>query len=345
MTNEEGWFAMRTRLVRLALFLGLITALISVCVAPHAAAASAARSVTFVTDVGGLNDNGFNHLGYIGTTTGAAKAHWKWHVIETTSPSDYTRNLTIAAQQSALVVAVGFSFGDALLAVSRKFPADRFVIIDYDYNGVKSAPKNVLGNDFMPNQASYLAGIVAAGVSKTHVIGFVGGLNVPLIQAFLAGYQAGASSYDPNVKVRVAYTGSFTDQSKGKVAALQEINAGADVIYHAAGASGLGALAAADQRHVYGIGVDTDQNFLHPHSVITSVVKHVEVAITSAIEDAAAGKFKAGTKLWDLKNGGVGLAPYHALANVVPTRVKASVARAHERIISGQITVPLLPTQ
>jgi basic membrane protein A len=300
-----------------------------------------------VTDVGGLNDNGFNHLGYIGTTTGAAKAHWKWHVIESRSPSDYTRNLTIAAQQSVMVVAVGFSFGDTLLAVSRKFPADKFVIIDFDYNYLKPSlrPRNVQGNDFMPNQASYLAGIVAAGVSKTHVIGFVGGLNVPLIQAFLAGYQAGARSYDPRVRVRVAYTGSWTDQSKGKVAALQEINAGADVIYHAAGASGLGALAAADQRHVYGIGVDTDQNFLHPHSVITSVVKHVEVAIASAIEDAAAGKFKAGTKLWDLKNGGVGLAPYHALANVVPARVKAAVARAREQIISGRITVPSLPTQ
>src|SRR5919201_2124260 len=285
---------MRTRLVRLALVLGLITAVISVYVAPQHAAATAARSVTFVTDVGGLNDNGFNHLGYIGTMAGVAKAHWKWHVIETTSPSDYTKNLTIAAQQSQMVVAVGFSFGDALLTVSRKFPADKFVIIDYDYNGVKPAPKNVLGNDFMPNQSSYLAGIVAAGVSKTHVIGFVGGLNVPLIQAFLAGYQAGASTYAPNIKDRVAYTGSFTDQSKGKVADLQEINAGADVVYAAAGASGLGALAAADQRHVYGIGVDTDQNFLHPHSVITSVVKHVEVAIASAIEDAAAGKFKAG---------------------------------------------------
>src|SRR5438067_4172488 len=128
---------MRTRLIRLALFLGLITALVSVYAAPRHAAASAARSVTFVTDVGGLNDNGFNHLGYLGTKTGAANAHWKWHVIETTSPSDYTRNLTIAVQQSVLVVAVGFSFGDALLAVSRKFPADRFVIIDYDYNGVK----------------------------------------------------------------------------------------------------------------------------------------------------------------------------------------------------------------
>src|SRR5437764_9418422 len=165
---------MRTRLVRLALFLGLITALISVEMAPRAAAASAARSVTFVTDVGGLNDNGFNHLGYIGTTIGAAKAHWTRHVVETTSPSDYTRNLTIAAQQSRMVIATGYSFGDALLATSRKFPNDKFVIIEYDYNYLKLGlrPKNVLGNDFTPNESSYLAGIVAAGVSKRQVIGF-----------------------------------------------------------------------------------------------------------------------------------------------------------------------------
>jgi basic membrane protein A len=268
-------------------------------------------------------------------------------VIETTSPSDYARNLTIAAQQSQMVIATGYSFGDQMLDVSRKFPNDKLVIIDYDYSYLKpsSRPKNVLGNDFAANESSYLAGIVAAGVSKSHVVGFVGGVKVPLIEAFLAGYQAGAKAHDPKVKVLVSYTGDFVDQSKGKVAGLQEINEGADVVYAAAGASGLGALAAADQRHVYSIGVDTDQNFVHPHSVLTSVVKHVEVAIASAIEQAAAGKFKAGTKLWDLKNGGVGLATYHSLANVVPAKVKAAVARARERIISGQITVPSLPTQ
>lgn len=337
---------MRTRLLPLALLIGLISALLGAYATPrHAVAAT--PSVTFVTDVGGLNDNGFNHLGYVGTTTGAAKAHWKWHVIETTSPSDYTKNLTTAAQQSQLVIAVGFSFGDALLAVSKKFPADKFVIIDYDYNYLKPAqrPKNVLGNDFTPNESSYLAGIVAAGVSKSHVIGFVGGLNVPLIQAFLAGFQAGAKSYDPSVRVLSAYTGSFTDQSKGKVSGLQEISAGADVVYAAAGASGLGSLAAADQRHVYGVGVDTDQHYLHPKSVITSVVKHVEVAVAQAIEATAAGKFKAGTRLWNLKNNGVGIAPYYNLASVVPAKVKAAVAKARQGIISGDITVPVLPTK
>jgi basic membrane protein A len=298
-----------------------------------------------VTDVGGLNDNGFNHLGYIGTTTGAAKAHWAWHVIETTSPSDYSKNLTTAAQQSQLVVAVGFSFGDALLAVARAYPKVKFAIIDYDYASVKPAPTNIVGNDFTPNESSYLAGIVAASVSKSHTLGFVGGLNVPLIQAFLAGFQAGAKSYDPSVRVLSAYTGSFTDQSKGKVAGLQEINAGADVIYAAAGASGLGSLAAADQRHVYGVGVDTDQHYLHPNSIITSVLKHVEVAVAQVIERTAAGKFKAGTLLWNLKNNGVGIAPYYNLASVVPAKAKAAVAKARQAIDSGAIKVSVVPSK
>ena len=331
---------MRHHLVRLSLGLALIGALVCGAAVPAHGVAAAAQTVTIVTDVGGLNDNGFNHLGYLGTTAGAKKAGWTSSVIETTSPSDYEKNLTIAAQKSDMIIAVGFSFGDALQKVSLKFPTKKFVIIDYDYATVKPALKNVLGNDFTPGQASYLAGILAAGLSKTHTIGFVGGYNVPLIVAFYAGYKAGALSYDKTIKVLPVYTGSFTDQSKGKTAGLQEINQGADVIYPAAGASGLGSLAAADQRHVYGIGVDADQNFLHPNSVVTSVVKHVEVAIANAIEDAAAGKFKAGTKLWNLANNGVGLAPYHGLAGKVPAKVAAAIAAARDGIISGKIVVP-----
>ena len=342
---------MRSRILRLALALTMTGAVVAGYALPrHSASAAAMKVVTFVTDVGGLNDNGFNHLGYVGTQTGAKKAGWLAKVIETTSPNDYAKNLTTAARQSQMVVAVGFSFGTVLPVVAKQFPKVEFVIIDYDYTGVqnpamKPAPMNIMGNDFTPEQSSYLAGIVAAGISKTHTIGFVGGYNVPLIGAFLAGYQAGAKSYDPTVKVLYTYTGSFTDQGKGKVAGLQEINQGADVVYPAAGASGLGTLTAAAQKHVWGIGVDADQNYLHPNTVITSVVKHVEVAIASAIEAAAAGKFHAGTKLWNLANNGVGLAPYHSLAMHVPAKVKAAVAKAKAEIIAGKIKVPTVPTK
>jgi len=330
---------MRTRLRRLALSVGLSGVLLT-GYATHQqpqSSAAASKSVTFVTDVGGLNDNGFNHLGALGTATGAKAAHYAYHFIETTSPSDYEKNLTTAAQQSQVVVAVGFSFADALKAVAAKYPKVHFTIIDQNY---VPSPKNVLGNLFAPEQSSYLAGILAAGMSKTHTIGFVGGLNVPVIQAFLSGFKAGAKSYDPSVRVITAYTGSFTDQGKGKSIGLQEINGGADIVYPAAGASGLGALAAADQRGVYSIGVDADQHYLHPKTVLTSVVKHVEVAVASAIESDATGHFTSGTRFWTLKNDGVGLAPYYNLSARVPAKVKSAITKARQGIVNGIIKVP-----
>lgn len=329
---------MRTRLLRLALFIGLITALVSVYAGPRHSAAAAGGVTTFVTDVGRLGDKGFNDLGWLGTQTGAKQAGWVARVIETTASTDYDKNLSTAAQQSKLVVSAGFLMGDAVQRTSKKYPKVKFTIIDYSYS--PSLP-NVLGNIFTPEQSSYLAGIVAAGISKTHTIGFVGGLNVPLIVAFYAGFRAGALSYDRNVKVLAAYTGSFTDQSKGKTSALQEINSGADVIFAAAGASGNGALAAAAQKGLYGIGVDADQHALHPDSIITSVVKHVEVAAAAAVVAVAKGTFKGGTKLWNLANNGVGLASYHNLASKVPAKVQAAVDKARRGIISGDIKVPV----
>jgi basic membrane protein A len=338
---------MRTLAFRLALSLGLIGALVASNGVPRSVAGATKldatpKVATFVSDVGGLNDNGFNHLGYMGTLSGAKQVGWTTKVIQTASPDDYDKNLTSAAQQSGIVIAVGFSLADAVKRVSAKFPKVKFTIIDSAYD--PSLP-NVLGNIFKPGEASYLAGILAAGISKTHTIGFVGGLNLPVIQEFLAGYQAGAKSFDPKVKVLAAYTGSFTDQSKGRVNAMQEINAGADVVYPAAGASGLGALTAADQKGIFGIGVDADQNFLHPKTVITSVVKHVEVAVAAAIAAAGKGTFKSGTKLWNLANNGVGLASYHDLASKVPARIQAAINKARMGIISGRIKVPTTPTK
>lgn len=329
---------MRSPFVRAALAVVVVGALASGYIGPRHQVAAASKSVvTFVTDVGGLNDQGFNHLGAIGTADGAKKAGWTYKYIETTSPSDYVKNLTTAATSSQMVVAVGFSFADAMKTVSGQFPKVKFTIIDQSYD--PSLP-NVLGNVFQTEQSSYLGGVLAAGMSKTGTIGFVGGVNVPLIQAFGAGYKAGALSYNPKIKVLVSYTGSFTDQSKGKVAGLQEISRGADVVYVAAGASGNGALAAADQRHVWGIGVDADQNYLHPNTVISSVVKHVEVAISNSIVSAGKGTFKSGTLTWNLANGGVGLASFHGLASKVPATVVAAINKAKADIISGKIVVP-----
>lgn len=326
---------MRHTFVRVACALGVAGAITSGSLASHQTHAAPGGSVTFVTDIGGLNDNGFNHLGAVGTKDGATKAGWKYSYIETTSSTDYVKNLTAAAQKSQFVVSVGFSLADAVKTVAGQFPKVNFTIID----SPTSAP-NVLGNTFKPGEASYLAGVLAAGMSKSGTVGFVGGLKVPVILEFAAGFKAGALSYNPKIKVLVSYTGSFVDQSAGKTAGSQEISKGADVVYAAAGASGLGTLAAADQRGVYSIGVDSDQNALHPKTVLSSVVKHVEVAVSNAIVLDASGKFKATTSLWNLKNNGVGLASYHGLASKVPAALQAKIDAAKVGIIGGSIVVP-----
>jgi len=331
---------MRARLVHLAVPLALAGSLAAGYAAPRSHTTAASKTVTFVTDIGGLNDNGFNHLGYIGTKNGARVAGYNAKYIETTSSSDYVKNITTAARNSQFVAAVGYSFEPAMMTVPKKYPNVQFTIIDSSVHA-----QNVLANVFMPNQSSYLAGILAAGVSKTHKIGFVGGVQGPVIDAFLAGFQAGAKSYDSQIKVYSAYTGSFTDAGAGKNTATSEINSGADVIFAAAGGSGLGSLAAASPRHLLSIGVDADQHYLYPNSVVSSVVKHVETAVADAIVKSSRGTFKGGVVTWDLKNGGVGLAPYYNLSSRVSSTVRAAIAKARAGIVRGDINVPITPTK
>jgi len=308
---------------------------------PTAFAASSAKgSVTFIADVGGLDDHGYNQYTYLGMEEGAKAAHLKLHVIQTTDASQYVSNITTGAQESGLVVMAGFDFGDALKIVSKRFPKTDFAIEDYSY----SPPlPNVQADVFEANQSSYLGGIVAAGMSKSHVVGFVGGVDEPVLQQFLAGFEAGALAENPKTHIKVEWTGSFSNQQAGKEAAQAEIAQGADVIYTAAGASGLGGLAAAHNAHVWAIGVDDDQNYLFPDTVVTSVIKELNVVAADNVLSYAHGTWKAGTKTFDLANHGVGLAPFHGLAKYVPAQVKAKIKQATVAIISGAVKVPLVP--
>ena len=299
-------------------------------------------TVAYVSDVGGLNDKGYNQYTYLGMKQGAQQVGAKLDVIETNSPSDYVTNITTAAREASLVVVSGFSMGDALAQVSKQFPSKKFAILDFSYT---DKLPNVQGDVFNAQEGSYLAGIVAAGISKTHTIGFVGGVQSTLLNTFLAGYEAGALAEDPNTHVKVAWTGSFTDQNAGKQDALGEIAQHADVIYTAAGASGLGGLAAAQQSHVWGIGVDVDQHDVAPDTVVTSVVKELQVASGDNVTSFARGKWQAGTKTFSLANGGVGLAPYHNLSTDVPAGVQQAVSKARQDIISGQVKPPATPRQ
>lgn len=319
-----------------ALVLGGVLLFVSIALA----ASNGKLTVAYVADVGGLNDHGYNEYTYDGMKAGAKATGAHLFAIESRGPQDYAKNLRTAAQSAQLTVVSGFAMGDALKTAAKEFPNRKFAIIDFSYS--PSLP-NVQGDVFAANESSYLAGIVAAGISKSHVIGFVGGVDSPVLEDFLAGYEAGALAENPHTHIKVSWTGSFTNQQAGKQAGLAEVSQHADVIYAAAGASGLGALAAAQETHVWAIGVDQDQHNVAPDTVITSVVKHVNVAAMDNVEAVAKGDWKPGTKLFNLANNGVGLAPYHNLASDVPAAVKQAVATAKQNIIAGKITVPHKP--
>jgi basic membrane protein A len=285
------------------------------------AKADATIKVADVTDIGGVNDKGFNHLSVVGLEQAVKKLHVKGRVYITNSAAERTPNLQAAARAGYNpVVAVGvlFEFGP-LDAVAPAYPKTKFVGIDVDWAGLTSKPKNVRGIQFREQEAGYLVGYIAGLEIKRHphkgkqIVSGVGANKVPAIIRFLAGYKAGAKKANPKVTVMTDYANdpTFNDQAKCKETTLNQINAGSGIVFEAAGACGLGGLKAAKQNKVWGIGVDADQSFLGPH-ILTSAVKHVELAVYEAIKAYKANPsgFKGGfNKNYTVKNHGVGYAP------------------------------------
>jgi basic membrane protein A len=195
--------------------------------------------------------------------------------------------------------------GDAITASATKYPNQKFAIIDAEAKGA-----NVASILFKEHEGSFLMGIIAAKTSKSKKVGFVGGMDIPVIKRFEAGFKAGVQAIDPSVTVLTVYSGSFTDPGKGKDVALNMINQGADIIYHAAGSTGEGAIEAAKEKGVLAIGVDKDQNSLAPDTVISSMIKRVDLATHDITIKATEGGFVGGqSTVLGLKEDGVGYAP------------------------------------
>jgi basic membrane protein A and related proteins len=266
--------------------------------------------VGVVTDIGGLNDHGFNHLAYMGLLHAESALHVQGRVLTSSSGADYTPNLTTLAQQGYnLVIPVGFLMADATDAVAKQFPNVKFAMVDSDATAEKGDPKNIEGLLFKEEQAGYLAGYLAGLYAKEHnykTISSVGGQKIPPVDHYIAGYQAGAKKADPGIQTLNGYSQDFTDQSKCKQIALNQIQQGSKVVFQVAGACGLGALSAAQQQGVQGIGVDADQAYLGSY-ILTSAKKKVDVAVFNAIKNLMAGKFAAGSNVTnDIANGGIG---------------------------------------
>ena len=291
-----------------------------------------------VTDIGGLNDRSFNFLANKGRLDAQKKLGIDTRVLLSKSNGDYVPNLsTLAQQKYQSITAVGFLMADALNTVASKFPDSSFSIVDFSASALKDKPKNVEGLLFAEQEAGYLAGYLAGLWAKDNnakVISSVGGQKIPPVDHYIAGYQAGAKKAYPGIQTLNAYSQDFVDQAKCKEIALDQIAKGSKVVFQVAGGCGLGALDAAKEKGVQGIGVDADQSYLGEH-VLTSAEKHVDLAVQRAITSVQDGTFKGGTDvLNNIKNNGVGLGKISAAGQ----QYAAQVAKIRQQIADGQIT-------
>jgi len=301
--------------------------------------AGSGKKIGLVTDIGGLNDRGFNHLSYVGLLRGASELGVSQRVYQAKSTQEYVPNLsTFARQGYNLTIGVGFTEADAIDTAANTFPKSDFAIVDVDQTQEPHKPANLLGLLFREQETGYLVGYLAGLEMKRlpgpDIIGSVGGQKQPPVDRFIAGYQAGAKAADPGIKTLNSYSQDFSDQAKCKQIALNQIEQGAGVIFQVAGGCGLGALDAAKEKHVWGIGVDADQSFLGPH-ILTSAVKRVDTAVFEAIKSVVDGKFKGGNMIFGLKDNGVGVGK---ISPKVPKSEVAAVNKVRAEIISGKIS-------
>ena len=294
--------------------------------------------IGLVTDVGGLNDRGFNHLSYVGLLRAQRELGVDQRVYQAKSTQEYVPNLSTFARQSYdLTIGVGFTEATAIDTVATNFPNSKFAIVDVDQTEEPHKPANLLGLLFKEQETGYLVGYLAGLEEKRRpgkdVIGSVGGQKQPPVDRFIAGYQAGAKTADPGITLLNNYSEDFADQAKCKQIALNQIEQGAGAIFQVAGGCGLGALDAAKEKGVWGIGVDADQLFLGPH-MLTSAVKRVDTAVFDAIKLVVDGKFKGGNITFGLKDNGVAIGK---ISPKVPKSEVAKVMQIRADIIAGKI--------
>lgn len=290
--------------------------------------------VGMVTDIGGLGDQSFNDAAWRGLKMAEEKLGAKVTVVESNKMEDYVPNLSSLPQQGYdLTWAIGFLMTNALEEVAPQFPDKKFGIID----SVVDAP-NVASATFKEEEGSFLVGVVAGLKTKTNKIGFIGGMEVPLIIKFEQGFIAGVKAVNPDAEVIVSYTGAFDDPQKGKELANTQFSQGADIIYHASGACGIGVIEAAKEKGLYAIGVDSDQRHLAPDNVLCSMVKKVDVAVFDITKKVAEGTFESKHYVYGLKENGVGLAESDR-ENLDGETLKI-VDEYREKIINGEIKVP-----
>jgi basic membrane protein A len=289
------------------------------------------------TDTGGLNDRSFNHLAYVGLQRAKTQLGVDIRVVTAASSSDYIPNLSALAKQGYnLVIGVGFTEIDAMKAVAKQYPKTHFAIVDVS-NADEGGLKNVEGLLFKEQEAGYLAGYAAGLAAKDRggkAVSSVGGQKQPPVDRYIAGFQAGAKAAFPGVQTLNGYSNDFEKLALCKEVALNQIADGSVVVFQVAGGCGLGALDAAKEKSVWGVGVDADQGYLGSY-VLTSALKRVDTSVFDAIKDAKDGKFKGGRDaVYGLDVNGVGIGKFSPKA---PAGIAAKVAQIRQQIADGKI--------
>jgi basic membrane protein A len=297
--------------------------------------------VVMVTDAAGLGDKGFNDAGWAGVQKAMKELHITGVCLQSYEQADYISNLSLAAQQADIVLAMGFLMVDAMKRVAPQYPDKKFIFID-----AKIEAPNVASYDFKGEEGSFLAGIIAGIITKTERVGIVEGMEIPPVKVLEYGYRAGVLTVNKienkNVEVLVIAAGDFNNPSKGKSLANVLISNKTDVIYQLAGNTGLGVLEAVKEakESIYAIGVDIDQDDLIPGKVLTSVLKGIDIAVYDSIKKAYQGDFEAGHYWIGLAEDASSLTPMKYTKDKIPAKAFELIELAKNAIISGKLKVP-----
>ncbi len=318
-------------------FLSAVIGAFAVAGIGPAAAQDFAPAIIF--DMGGKFDKSFNEAAYAGAERFKKESGIAYREFEVTNETQRDQALRNLARRGAtIIVAVGFAQAAPVEAAAKEFPKVKFTIID----AVVKLP-NVQSIVFKEQEGSFLAGMMAAQASKTGKVGFIGGMDIPLIRAFACGYVQGAKYAKPATEVYQNMTGTtpaaWRDPTRGGELARSQFDRGADVVYAAAGGTGLGVLQAAKDQNKLSIGVDSNQNHLHPGSVLTSMIKRVDVAVYDSFKQARAATWKAATLDLGLKENGVGVAIDANNRKLVSAEMEAAVKKAQADIVAGRLKV------
>ena len=312
-------------------------AAVGIAVAGMAQAEDFTPAVVF--DMGGKFDKSFNEAAFNGAERFKADSGIQYRDFEVTNPSMREQALRNMARRGAqVVVAMGFAQAAAVETVAQEFPDTKFTLIDM----VVDLP-NVQSVIFKEHEGSFLVGMAAALASETGKVGFVGGMDIPLIRKFALGYVEGAKHINPDIEIYQNMTGTtpsaWNDPTRGGELARSQFDRGADVVYAAAGGTGIGVYQAAKDAGKLAIGVDSNQNYMHPGTMLTSMIKRVDVAVYESFRAAREGTWQGGIQILGLAEDGVGWALDEHNRSLIPAEVEAAIEQAREDIIAGNIAV------